>query len=535
MDYIKLLQLQNSNLTDELITVINEKRNIFIAGGAGTGKSTLAKLLPKVFNNTSGGTGNKSQIQLTSTTGVTAINIGGQTIHRWSGIKLGTEPVNIIIDRIKTRNKRAYLNWTTTNILLIDEIGFLNRKTFELLDKVSQGVRNNKLPFGGLQIILTGDFLQLPPVNGEYSFVSDTWRKLNLYIHELIKPYRFDDINYFEMLTRARVGKLIDIDIKNLQKRVDKCSKYRKNKISNDIIKPTRIYSTNKDVDAENQIELSKLKTTEYTFSCIDKFYKEYKNKLLKSKLQIKSNEDLKPPLGSQIIEDKLLENECGINIELNSLLITDEDTGKTFIEIPTPLNSIEYDDILNETLITNKLNFKVNAQVMLTTNLDVDNGLANGSRGIITEISTNSSRGDSSGISKDYIEVLFTNNIKIKIERYPYSYKDNDYFIKRFQFPLILAWSSTFHKLQGKTLDYAIIDLGTSIFSPAMAYVGLSRVKNYNSLLLVNFFPEKVYSDKLSVEFVNNKYKYIPNNYELEFLSDSDTNSDSQPGLFDN
>jgi len=502
MDYIKVLQSTNTNLTNELITAINEKRNIFIAGGAGTGKSTLAKLLPKVFN--------KINIQLTSTTGVTAINIGGQTIHRWAGIKLGTEPSNIIIDRIKTRNKRVYLNWTTSHILLIDEIGFLDCKKFELLDKVGQGVRKNKLPFGGLQIILTGDFLQLPPVNGEYSFVSDTWRKLNLYIHELTKPYRFDDITYFEMLSRARVGNLIDIDIKNLQKRVEEYSKYRKNKISNNSIKPTRIYSTNKDVDAENQMELHKLKTIEYNFTAVDKYYKEYKQKLLKPRITENNNEE--------------------INIELNNLLITDEDTGKTFIEIPTPLSSIEYDNILDETLINNKLNFKVNAQVMLTTNLDVEKGLANGSRGIITDISTNASRGDSTGISKEYIEVLFTNNTKIKIERYPYKYKDSEYLITRYQFPLILAWSSTFHKLQGKTLDYAIIDLGTSIFSPAMAYVGLSRVKNYNSLFLVNFFCEKVYSDKLAVNFVNNNYKYIPKNYELEFLTDSD----SDTNLFD-
>ena len=112
------LQLQNNNLTNELITAINTKRNIFIAGGAGTGKSTLAKLLPKFYTSTN--------IQLTSTTGVTSINIGGQTIHRWSGIKLGKEPINIIIDRIKSRNKKAFLNWTTTQILLIDEIGFLD-------------------------------------------------------------------------------------------------------------------------------------------------------------------------------------------------------------------------------------------------------------------------------------------------------------------------------------------------------------------------------------------------------------------------
>jgi len=477
---------ENKNLTEELITQYQSGRNIFITGGAGTGKSTLIKLFPRAFP--------EDKIQLTSTTGITAINIGGQTIHRWSGIKLGKESVLIIYNRI-SRNSMMLKKWLNCKVLVIDEIGFLGKTTFELLDNLAKKIRNNDEPFGGIQLLLTGDFLQLPPVNDKYCFTSDSWRKLDFHVHTLTVPYRFNDVSYFDMLKRARIGKINDDDMIQLNKRVEAYSKFRKEKPNVNTIKPTRIYSTNKDVDKENMLELSKLQGKEYVFTATDKYYKKSKRRMLKS------NKGNTQPL-SDI--DKT---------ELQKVMIIDDDTGEEYTQIPAPINSNDYTEFLNDNLVSSNLKFKINAQVMLTVNLDVEMGLANGSRGIIKKI------------EPTFIEVLFVNGVVYKIELNNYKHKDDDYIIYRFQIPLILAWSSTFHKLQGKTLDYAIIDLGTSIFSPAMSYVGLSRVKNYDSLFLVNVFADKIYADDIAINFESNGYTYVNQTIKKVVNIDNDSN----------
>ena len=132
----------------------------------------------------------------------------------------------------------------------------------------------------------------------------------------------------------------------------------------------------------------------------------------------------------------------------------------------------------------------KPGAQVMLTTNLDVESGLTNGSRGVVMECGDNS------------ITVKFKNGNIIPIIPYPYEHEDDDVIIVRHQFPLRLAWSYSIHKSQGATLDYAIIDLGTSLFCPALGYVALSRCRTLEGLFIVNIVPSKIKADPEALEF---------------------------------
>jgi ATP-dependent exoDNAse (exonuclease V) alpha subunit len=160
--------------------------------------------------------------------------------------------------------------------------------------------------------------------------------------------------------------------------------------------------------------------------------------------------------------------------------------------EVVSNTNLTHFKNIKDE-----KLYLKIGAQVMLTVNLDTDSGLVNGNRGVIIDYD-----------SKTGITVKFLNGTYL-ITPYCYEYEyiiddKNEskvkYIIK--QYPLILAYALSIHKVQGCTLDYAIIDIGYSVFESSMSYVALSRVRNLNGLFLKAYQPSKIFCDKDALSF---------------------------------
>jgi ATP-dependent DNA helicase PIF1 len=132
----------------------------------------------------------------------------------------------------------------------------------------------------------------------------------------------------------------------------------------------------------------------------------------------------------------------------------------------------------------------------MLTVNLSVDEGLVNGSRGVVVDIVNE-------GVIVKFIKctrLIKKHNFTIPLESEDGEKKKR--YICRSQFPLILAWSTSIHRCQGSTLDRAIVDLGDSIFSAGMAYVCLSRVRTLDGLIITKFNPERVYADEEVIEF---------------------------------
>ena len=125
----------------------------------GTGKSYVIKVLLNILESLQ----LKSKIALTAPTGVAACNIRGMTIHAWSGIGLGKDPTEQLVG-IVSRSRDAKKRWLETDILVIDEISMLPAELFDKISQVGSRIRNNPAPFGGLQVILCGDFYQLPPV-----------------------------------------------------------------------------------------------------------------------------------------------------------------------------------------------------------------------------------------------------------------------------------------------------------------------------------------------------------------------------------
>ena len=151
--------------------------NIFITGPGGTGKTALIRHIQKDASN------KRINIQVCALTGCAAVLLEckAKTIHSWAGIGLGNGTIENIINKI-IKNKYIKVRWTEIDILIIDEVSMMSQKIFEMLDIIGKVVRRNQKPFGGIQIIFSGDFYQLPPVGSKddletikFCFESPLW------------------------------------------------------------------------------------------------------------------------------------------------------------------------------------------------------------------------------------------------------------------------------------------------------------------------------------------------------------------------
>lgn len=196
---------------------IAEGRNVFITGPAGTGKSFLLNYIKEEYRGNS--------LHVTASTGISAINVGGQTLHSWAGLGLGNMPINEILRNIcsaKGIHMRKKLR--AAKMLAIDEISMISANIFDLLNELLKAVRNSREPFGGIQLILFGDFLQLPPVNREncetfFCFESNAWAEADIDMVVLKEIYRQSDHELVNMLNNLRFGDVTKHDIELLRSR----------------------------------------------------------------------------------------------------------------------------------------------------------------------------------------------------------------------------------------------------------------------------------------------------------------------------
>ena len=185
------------------LAILLSGRSALLTGAAGTGKTHLLN----TFIAQARKRGKK--VSVTATTGLAATHLGGNTIHSWSGIGVNDHLPNNFFERL-SKTRRDVIS--KTDVLIIDEISMLHDFRLDMIDKVLRTVRENDQPFGGIQLVMSGDFFQLPPVNrpneqgGGFVVYSDAWQELRPAVLYLERQYRQNDEQLLEILTALRTG-----------------------------------------------------------------------------------------------------------------------------------------------------------------------------------------------------------------------------------------------------------------------------------------------------------------------------------------
>lgn len=449
------------------INAVMEGKNIFLTGPGGVGKSHIIQHIQREALAAG------KIIQVTALTGRAAIAVGcgATTIHSWSGIRLGKDsPADTAVS--VSRNAKTRKNWTQTHILVIDEVSMLSKKNLELLDYVGRKTRCNNAPFGGIQLVMSGDFFQLPPIrssddesgdSGRYCFESPLWARLfPLESHiQLSTIFRQKDPVFQTLLNEVRRGKCGAESQRLLFDRL----RAKFDPEDHGGVVPTKIFSTRKQVDGLNETEFAKLPGKDMPpYRCSKRI--DCPNWLY----------DKTPFSG---LEEARVEAATGMEKE----------------------GQLEF--MLAESPCVETLYLKVGAVVMCTVNLDLANEVCNGSIGIITGFTA----------PDNFPIVRFSNGYITPIQVHwwqssllPCSAIG--------QLPLQLAWAISTHKSQGATLGVAEIDIGPSVFAEGQAYVSLSRVKSLAGLYLSKFEPKRIRANPKVVAF----YDSIPaTEYEFE------------------
>ena len=441
--------------------------NIFLTGPGGVGKSALIK---EIYNDA---IKNMKQIQVCGLTGCASVLLEckAKTVHSWAGIGRAVGESNKIIDRV-IKNKYKKRNWLDTDILIVDEVSMMSKKLFNILNTIGQRVKKNKKMYGGIQVIFSGDFYQLPPVGDEddiestqFCFESDDWYSvfnIENQIH-LKKIFRQEDPIYANILNQVREGKLKRKSYEKLMEQVDK-----KIQINEDIL-PTKLYPRRYSVERINNDEMNKLNTPEKIFDR-------------------KRESKLSP-------DDK------------NNLYSSEE---------------VEYEFLYLESSVPCKktINLRVGAQVMCIVNMDVSCGytLCNGSQGTIINF------------TEDNLPVIKFHGIPRPITIGIHTWISEA--IPKLgisQIPLILAWALTIHKAQGATISLAEIDAGKNIFECGQTYVALSRVKSLEGLYLYDFDYKKILVNKKVQEYYSN-LELLKKNQKNETSDISKTTAETTP-----
>jgi len=419
-------------------------KNIFLTGPGGSGKTELIKRMVAQCE------AKQKKYQVCALTGCAAIllNCKAKTVHSWGGLGLANGTPEEVVRKV-IGNLFKTKAWKKVDVLIIDEVSMMSLKIFEILDMIGRRVRKKgDKPFGGIQVVFSGDFYQLPPVGNDpsssaFCFESAQWDTTFDTTIQLKTIFRQTDKTYTDILNQIRVGKLYKSGLELLNKHVNKPIP------PNLLFKPSILLPKRKDVDLINVTELAKLGAVEqYTYV-----------------------------LG---------------RVKPTELAPVNKANGeKDWADISESQKEMEYTGLINNIMADKELLLKKGTQVMCIANIDMESPtpIVNGSQGVVVEFV--------GGLPM----VQFGNGEKRMIGYHNWI-SENFQSIAVKQIPLIHAWAITIHKAQGVSLDLAQIDVGSSIFECGQTYVALSRVKNLEGLYLTALDPGKIKVNRKVQEF---------------------------------
>lgn len=411
----------NDDFKETLDLILNQNRNVFITGGGGVGKSTFYEVLSHLLRE-------KDMNCITlAPTGVAAIRVGGQTIHRFFGFDIG--PLNdgsrarCVNDSAKTKLI------SSVNLLVIDEVSMVRADVLNAVDHVFQHVRDSQYPFGGVQVLLIGDLFQLSPIvkdsvdqtflkdnfGGPYFFQADGFKDGGFCFKEFTKCYRQKDQIFRNSLSKIRVGEVDQKLIDYFNVCIEKYDQF-KNRVGEDFV---HLVSKNDTRDRINKSKLEQLPGQKYSFHCQVEGTFSPKDSILEEVLELKPNAHI-------------------------MLLKNDPDGMYQNGTIATFLDVVQSED--NEGNIRSGLKIK----------------LSNGN--IITI-------GQACEENREYAYEKETKRIYQRTIG------------KLTQFPATLAWARTIHKSQSATFQKVYVDLEGGFFPPGSVYTALSRVTEYEQL----------------------------------------------------
>jgi ATP-dependent DNA helicase PIF1 len=427
------MQLSKNQLA--AYNAIKSYNNVFLSGPGGSGKTSVIRVIYDYF------TGINKKIEITALTGVAAVQLhaNAKTIHSWAGIGLGDKEANFYINKIN-KSKALKTKWLNIDVLVIDEISMMTDKLLEILECIARTIRKKDLPFGGITVLLSGDFYQLPPVTNKHKFCFESPLFDKLFTTKIILDtiFRQSDNNLVSILNNIRLGKITKSNVEVLKKRL--------NIKTDNLIQPVILTPKKATVESINNSKLSNIDSEEFTFN-------------------------------RKVVED----------LPVNK----DEENYVKMLTIEEYTQELEY--LEQNTMIVNNLKLKVGSQVMSIVN-EIDGDkliISNGTQGIIKNF------------IKGLPYVEFENGIS-KIVNYHTWTSHSLPCCGITQIPLVLSWALTIHKAQGSTIKNCIMNLGNDIFEAGQIYVALSRVKSLEGIFLTEFNPYKIKTNPRVKEFYN-------------------------------
>jgi ATP-dependent exoDNAse (exonuclease V) alpha subunit len=240
---------------EQALRIMKTGVNVYLTGSAGSGKTYLLNKYIKYLES------HGIPVAVTASTGIAATHMNGMTIHSWSGLGIKDHLDERELEKLEER-KYLWKRFDKARVLIIDEISMLEGRQLEMVERICRRFKRNDKPFGGLQVILSGDFFQLPPVRkgeeqaGEIIPKSKVWQILNPAVCYLEEQFRQKDDTLTEILNKIRNNQIEEGDYQILEKRIG---------VNISAFKPTKLYTHNADVDTINEKELAEINEQEIT------------------------------------------------------------------------------------------------------------------------------------------------------------------------------------------------------------------------------------------------------------------------------